>query len=291
MFADDLAIQISGDLEKRFSLNIIEFEVRAKIALEQLGKFADNNILPVNINKTKAVLVHNVVAPLRPKIEYRGQPIEYVNSFIYLGVTISTKLGWGSFISDRVRKIRKIYRGMKILFHTIPKSNIRIRKRIFSAFSMPHFIWMFPLWFLFTEKQQRYIEHVYCSGLRYVFALAKWDNETTMILCRERTLRDHIYTYWCKFSIHLEKAPDALCLQQSWQAFKIVTSPDPHWYKNLGFNKRNRFLNRLRERAHHTMMEWRSFKDIQQEQVDFFLKNTWYTNFFVYKYYLSSTQI
>ena len=35
MFADDLAIQISGDLEKRFSLNVIELEVRAKLVLER----------------------------------------------------------------------------------------------------------------------------------------------------------------------------------------------------------------------------------------------------------------
>jgi hypothetical protein len=176
-------------------------------------------------------------------------------------------------------------------FYTRPKSNIKIRKRIFSAFAMPHLIWMFPMWFIFTEKQQQYIEHVYCSGIRLTYALSKWDDETTLILSREKSLRDHIYSYWCKFSAHLESAPDALCLQQSWQAFKIITSPDPRWYKNLGFNRRNRFLNRLRERAQHSLMEWHAFKDIHRIQLDFFTKNTWYINLFVYKYYLSSYHI
>jgi len=93
MFADDLAIQICGDLEKKFSLNILELEARAKSTLERLGKFADDMILPVNTNKTKALLVHNVVAPSKPKIEYRGQLIEYVRDLKYLGVNICTKLG------------------------------------------------------------------------------------------------------------------------------------------------------------------------------------------------------
>ncbi len=72
MFDDDLAIQISGDLEKCFSKNIIELEARTKRTLERLGKFADDNTLPVNIKKTKALLIHNVVAPLKQKLEFSG---------------------------------------------------------------------------------------------------------------------------------------------------------------------------------------------------------------------------
>ncbi|CAF3432602.1 unnamed protein product [Rotaria sp. Silwood1] len=72
IFADDLAMQISGDLEKRFSTNITELEVRAKLTLDILRKVADDNMLPVNIKKTKALLVHSVVALIKPKIEFRG---------------------------------------------------------------------------------------------------------------------------------------------------------------------------------------------------------------------------
>ena len=116
MFADDLAIHISGDLDKRFSRNIIDIEERAQLTLESLGKFSDDNLLPVNIKKTKALLVHSVVAPTKPKLEYKGQHIEYVKNFKYLGVTITAKLGWGIYISERIKMIRKVYRGTKILF-------------------------------------------------------------------------------------------------------------------------------------------------------------------------------
>jgi hypothetical protein len=132
---------------------------------------------------------------------------------------------------------------------------------------------------------------VYCSGLKYVYALSKWDDETTLILSREKTLLDYIYYYWYKFSTHLEKAPDAQCLQQSWQAFKIITSPDTRWYRTLGFKKCNKFLNRLRDRVQHSLTEWYSFKQTHHQHLDIFVKNTWYISLFVYKYYTSSYYI
>ena len=96
MFADDLAIVFAGSLEKKFSANITDIERQTDAAMKQLEKYANDILLPVNTNKTKALLVHSVVAPPLPKIQYKGQTIEHMLSFKYLGVTITTKLGWGS---------------------------------------------------------------------------------------------------------------------------------------------------------------------------------------------------
>ncbi len=57
-----------------------------------LAKFADDHILPVNIEKTKIMLIHSAVAPSRPWVEYKNVQIEYVNNFKCLGVDIGTKL-------------------------------------------------------------------------------------------------------------------------------------------------------------------------------------------------------
>jgi hypothetical protein len=83
---------------------------------------------------------------------------------------------------------------MRILFHNISREKIKIRKRIFSAFVMPHFIWLFATWFLYTDNQRRYIEHVYCSGIKLIFALQNWDDETVLILRRKKSLLDHIFS-------------------------------------------------------------------------------------------------
>ncbi|CAF4309596.1 unnamed protein product [Didymodactylos carnosus] len=46
LFADDLAIVLTGSLEKRFSHNIEDLEKRAQTVLKALEKFSDDNILP-----------------------------------------------------------------------------------------------------------------------------------------------------------------------------------------------------------------------------------------------------
>ena len=143
MLADDLAIVLIGSIEKRFSQNIIELEERAKLAMKQLEKISDDFVLPVNISKTKALLVHSVVSPPIPDPNYKGQKLEYVKSFKYLGIYISAKLEWGTHIHKRLRTIRKIYKGLKIIFLKIPLYLISIRRRIFLSYALPHFYWLF----------------------------------------------------------------------------------------------------------------------------------------------------
>jgi hypothetical protein len=61
--------------------------------MDLLEKYATDNLLPVNINKTKALLVNGVVSPSYPKVKYKGMKIDFVKRFKYLGVDITTKLG------------------------------------------------------------------------------------------------------------------------------------------------------------------------------------------------------
>jgi hypothetical protein len=108
-----------------------------------------------------------------------------------------------------------------------------------------------------------------------------------MILAREKSLRDYIYSYWCRLSYHLERAPEALSFQQSWTAYKIATSPDnEEWYRSMGFKKNEFFPKRLTERAKHTLIDWKDFKEVHKQQYEFFKSNTHYLNIFVYKYFM-----
>ena len=107
--------------------------------MEQLEKYSNDLLLPVNVSKTKALLVHSVISPSYPIIQYKNQNIEYVKSFKYLGVCISTELGWGFFINECIRKIRKVYKALGIMFRTIPSHLTVLRRKRFLAYALPQF--------------------------------------------------------------------------------------------------------------------------------------------------------
>jgi len=285
LFADDLTLIIKGALEKRLSDNTNYIGIQAKEILKALESFSDNYLLPVNVAKTKAMLVHKAVTISKPEIQYKGVPIEYVTNFKCLGVHIGTKLGWGKFIEDRLQKVKQSYCGLKRIFHTIPRNEIKIRRRLFLAFSLPQFIWLFFCFFHFTEKQKEKVEHVFGTGLRLVYSLWGYDDLATLALSRELSLRDYLYKYWLRFQKHLDTAPEADSYRQTITAYFIAKSPDKAYYKSMNFRKNSRFPNRLAERAKHMYIDVISFIDIQREQYGYFKKSSSILEFFVLKYF------
>ena len=284
LFADDLALLLKGSLEKRLSQNITELEEQAKIAMKALSALSENYLLPVNVKKTKAMIIHSAVARSIPKIVFQNQPIEFVSCFKYLGVEIRTKLGWGNYIKSRILKIRNTYIALKQIYRQIPTKLIEIRRRLFYAFALPHFIWLFPTWFYYTEIQQKEIEHLFASGLRIVYALWGWDDYIVLVLTREKSLMDYIYNYWLRLKKHLDTAHEAIEYQQTWEAYLIATSPNRIHYKSMGFRKNSFFPNRLAARAHHMNLDLFEFFCIQEKQHLIFKKTSSVLERFIYKY-------
>ena len=285
LFADDLTIIVKGALEKRLSENVRYIEKQARPVMKSLEKFSNDYLLSVNISKTKAMMIHSAVTAEQPKVKYKGSLIEYVNNFKFLGVEIGTKLGMGVFINNRIRKVRNIYHLLKKTFRTIPKSEINIRKKLFCAYALPHFIWLFPCWFFFSEKQQANIEHVYCSGLRLVYNLHGWEDHTTLVLSRELSLRDYVLKYWLKFEKHLEESLEGVMYQQTYTAFLIATCPFKSYYRSCGFRKNSKFPKRLSSRAIHSKVDLMKFKDIHINQFNIFKKTSIILEWTVMKYF------
>jgi len=132
-------------------------------------------------------------------MHFENELIEIVSSFRYLGVELRTKMSWGPFIQTRLLKIRNIYSALRIMFRTIPIEKYGIRRKLFCAFALPHFLWLFVTWFYFMEKQRQEIEDVYCTGLRIIHNLWEWNDHVTLVLAKDRSLLDYVYDYWKKF--------------------------------------------------------------------------------------------
>lgn len=175
---------------------------------------------------------------------------------------------------------------MKILFYKIPKENLLIRRKIFSAYAVPHFIWMISTWFFYTDNQKKKITSAFIQGLRIVHNLYGWDSWTTQILTREKTLNDYIYSYWIKFSKHLEISTEATQYQHTLTSYRIIKTIDKSQYKTLGYRKNNKFINRFAERAKHGNTDWIRFEANHRPEYEFFKKSTLYINQFICKYFL-----
>jgi hypothetical protein len=261
---------MSGTLENRFSKNVFELEKQADVAMAILSKYAKDNILPVNVAKTKALLVHNVVAPPYPKVKYNGTKINFVNRFKYLGIDITTKIGWELYIQARIKKIRKIYHTLSIIFKKIPVGLIHLRRKLFFAYALPHFIWLLSCWFFYTEIQQRTIEHTYCLGLRLTYNMKQWDDLTVYALAEEYTLTDYLFKYWLKFSKHLEISAEAHQYQLTFNSYLFAKSSQSCWYLSMGMRKNSNFLKRLSENAHHSKIDIFEFLNIHGQQYGYY---------------------
>ena len=100
-----------------------------------------------------------------------------------------------NYISDRLRKIRGVYKALRSIFTTIPTEYMHMRRKLLLAYALPHSCWLFSTWFYYTEKQRRTIGHAFCPGLRLTYALRGWDDTTTMIVCKEKSLLDYLLSY------------------------------------------------------------------------------------------------
>jgi hypothetical protein len=114
------------------------------------------NKLSLNPDKTKAMIFHlpqrNVCTP---NLHIDNSPIEFVNSFNFLGITIDKHLSWKDHIIKISQKISKTTAVMNKLKNFLPNT---ILQTIYNSLILPHLIYGINLWgscFKKLEKLQK----------------------------------------------------------------------------------------------------------------------------------------
>lgn len=77
-------------------------------AVDNFVSWCEDNFLCLNVSKTKELIIDfrrkkHVIDP----ITIKGETIEQVDSYKYLGITIDSKLQWGEHISNTLKKVNK----------------------------------------------------------------------------------------------------------------------------------------------------------------------------------------
>ncbi len=120
-------------------------------------------------------------------------------------------------ISAEDNNFSRTYNAMRIMFKTISEKDIRMRRKIFAAFALPHYLWLFfCIWFFLLERQKEKLSHAYCTGLRIVQDLPIWDDFTTLVLSKEKSIYNYLFSYWRRLMHHLLSSEEVLAFQQTW---------------------------------------------------------------------------
>ena len=73
-----------------------------------MSQWLNLNKLSLNVNKTKAMAFRITQKKIiQPNIQINGSNIEFVENFMFLGITINNKLNWNSHINKVRNKISK----------------------------------------------------------------------------------------------------------------------------------------------------------------------------------------
>ena len=188
MYADDIVI-FSPD------------SVALQQSLDEVSQYCDKSNLKLSIPKTKALTFYKGHS-LIPEFKYKGECIENVNSFCYLGVTLTTRLSAQKHV-DRV--IARANSRIGQLFSSIHLSDLPfpLALECFRIYILPTISYALPTWHgaiskssgnkinsLFTKFLKRYLGIPYScqNSLIYKITNSKPLLETLDNLCESQFL-------------------------------------------------------------------------------------------------------
>ena len=90
------------------TLKINADATQLNMELNNVSQWLNLNKLSLNVNKTKAMAFRITQKKIiQPNIQINGSNIEFVENFMFLGITINNKLNWNSHINKVTNKISK----------------------------------------------------------------------------------------------------------------------------------------------------------------------------------------
>jgi len=174
-FADDLVAILAGSIGMKFTAQCLDLERKLQLFFENLELYSILTSQPINYAKTEGLWSARAIGPPKFDISAGDNKIQWTNQFKYLGYWFTPKLGFGTFISKCMLKIRQRI-GMINSIRTYGSTSPSLRKALFHSFVLPLFTWMFPLFPLFSDKQQQELTHFYYTCWKRVLRCHHWSD-------------------------------------------------------------------------------------------------------------------
>ena len=112
--------------------------------LNNVSRWLNLNKLSLNVKKTKAMALHMPQKKIiHPNIQINGSNIEFVDNFVFLGITINNKLNWNSHINKLTNKISKTVGILNKLRSFLPSG---VLQTIYNTLILPHMTYGILAW-------------------------------------------------------------------------------------------------------------------------------------------------
>lgn len=136
LFADDAAFFI-------FASSLRNLYDKISKLFDDLKVYLSINKLVPNIGKSKLMYFNSKPVPELPDILFDGKKIEWVNSFKYLGLTITNKMSFSEHIDGVVNRVSRFSGTFYSLRFILPVSLLRM---LYRSFVVPHLILHIEIW-------------------------------------------------------------------------------------------------------------------------------------------------
>ena len=209
-FADDVAAILAGQIGLRYTDQCLDLEKRIKSFVSRLEYYSCLSDQPINRTKTEAMFSARAVGYPKFNIKFNDDDNDLINwksEYKYLGYIISTRVGWGKLIKNLECKVRKRVALIKS-FRLFGCSSPQLRKALFYSHVLPLFTWIYPIYPLFTRKQQEDLSKFYYSSLRRVLFCLEWNESFFSYVLDEISLEDRCLMYWNRYLIFLSNSID-----------------------------------------------------------------------------------
>lgn len=173
LFADD--VQIYYCAGKNSNNTLISHHINQDLAKVQ--RWSEQNLLPINPSKTKALLMSNLRSPpTPPSLIMSGERIEFLDRANNLGVIFNSNLDWSSHINVQVGKVYGTLKKLNILTRNF---DIATKLKLFKTLIYPHFIYGD---FIFGNASAIAIDRLRVAlnaCVRYVYNLSRYESVTS----------------------------------------------------------------------------------------------------------------
>ena len=149
---------------------------------------------PINISKTVVQIFHSQVQNPIVDVYTRGQRLELVREFKYLGFTWTNKMFLKPTIDRILENIQKTFTKLRWM-----KGGKRLSKdvfrRCFFAYNFPYFAWIFPLYPVLPKTQKELLLRKFRNGLKPVHRCPFARATDLSLITREESLEEHVKKY------------------------------------------------------------------------------------------------